>query len=176
MGRFPRGLSRSTAKALPSALIAVASCILGVALAALVVSDLRSRRLPDIITLPLILLGFLVSLLLPGRPILDHLIGPLAGALSLWLVAIAYEQLRHHKGLGMGDVKLFAAAGAWLGWQALPLVMLLAVLVMLFGMVIARLLGSRFTQETQLPLGAGIAPAIFVMWLLEVGGLHWLEF
>lgn len=79
--------------------------------------DLDHRIIPDVISLPLIPLGFLASFLLIQLTWLDSLIGILVGGGSLLLVAVIYEKLTGHEGMGGGDIKLLAMLGAFLGWE-----------------------------------------------------------
>ncbi|UCF88152.1 MAG: prepilin peptidase [bacterium] len=88
--------------------------------------DLDHRIIPDVISLPGTALGFAVSFL-PGfpRPV-DSFIGVAAGAGILFLVLFAYEKIMGEEGMGLGDVKLLAMIGAFLGWQALPVTILVS--------------------------------------------------
>jgi len=94
--------------------------------------DIDHQLLPDDMTLPLMWLGLLLSLfngaVLPTTPT-DAIIGAIAGYLSLWLVYHAFKALTGKEGMGYGDFKLLAALGAWLGWQQLPLIILLSACV-----------------------------------------------
>jgi len=94
--------------------------------------DVDHQLLPDDMTLPLMWLGLLLSLfngaVLPITPT-DAIIGAIAGYLSLWLVYHAFKALTGKEGMGYGDFKLLAALGAWLGWQQLPLIILLSACV-----------------------------------------------
>ena len=103
------------------------------ALVALTVIDLDHQILPDIITLPLLWLGLLPSLawhagLTPPAPTdpRSAILGAAAGYLSLWSVYWAFKLLTGKEGMGYGDFKLFGALGAWMGWQMLPLILLLS--------------------------------------------------
>ncbi len=95
--------------------------------------DADHQLLPDAITLPLLWLGLLASLghdpaagsALPVTPG-DAILGAAAGYLLLWSVFHAFKLLTGKEGMGFGDFKLFAALGAWLGWQMLPLILLLS--------------------------------------------------
>lgn len=95
--------------------------------------DIDHQLLPDNITLPLMWSGLLASVLLgagehaafPVAPA-TAIIGAAAGYLSLWLVFHAFKLVTGKEGMGYGDFKLFAALGAWLGWKALPLIILLS--------------------------------------------------
>ena len=100
--------------------------------------DLRTFRLPDIITLPLILAGLLFNSF-SGQGFTscqDSIIGSILGYTSLWFLNYLYRSLKKQDGIGMGDAKLLAALGAWLGWLALPGILLIASLTGLIGGII----------------------------------------
>jgi leader peptidase (prepilin peptidase)/N-methyltransferase len=114
---------------------AATPCALGVTwcLIALTGIDIDHQLLPDAITLPLLWAGLLAAVLfgtVVGQPLpvapRDAILGAAAGYLSLWLVFHAFRLLTGKEGMGYGDFKLFAALGAWLGWQLLPLIILLS--------------------------------------------------
>lgn len=90
--------------------------------------DLRSFRLPDFVTLPLILTGILFNLLssVGFTDAASAIIGAALGYGSLWLLNRLYRLSKKQDGIGMGDAKLLAALGAWLGWAALPSILLIA--------------------------------------------------
>jgi len=88
--------------------------------------DARHFWLPDRLNALLAVTGLLLAGPLLGTPLLDRWIGALAGGLGLAMIAWAYRRARGGDGMGGGDPKLAAAIGAWLGWQALPLMLLLA--------------------------------------------------
>lgn len=89
------------------------------ALLAITVIDIKHRIIPDRITLPGIGVGLLISFLVPNLTFLDSLIGTVAGGGSLLLVAGGYYLLTKHEGMGLGDVKLLAMMGAFLGWRSI---------------------------------------------------------
>ena len=91
----------------------------------LFVIDLQHRILPNVITLPGIVVGFLCSMLV-GPGWLASLIGIVAGGGTLWAIAEIYYRIRHEEGLGMGDVKMLAMIGAFLGWKLVLLTLVLA--------------------------------------------------
>jgi leader peptidase (prepilin peptidase)/N-methyltransferase len=99
----------------------------------------------------------------------DRLIGAAAGFLSLWLVARVYRLLRRREGMGGGDPKLFGAIGAWLGWTALPFVLLIAALVGLAAVLSARVLGREVRADTRLPFGALLAVSAWATWIVRNG-------
>jgi leader peptidase (prepilin peptidase) / N-methyltransferase len=125
--------------------------------------DLRERRLPDRLTLPLLLAGLALAAWRVGGVPLDALIGAAAGFLVFWAVGDAHFRLRGVEGLGLGDAKLLAAAGAWLGWRPLPLLVLLAALLALLWALAAQRRGP-------LAFGPWLAGAFFLLWLRHLAG------
>lgn len=123
------------------------------ALVALTFIDLDTQLLPDQITLPLLWLGLLVSLLGWNTvPLGEAVIGAMAGYLSLWLVFHGFRLLTGKEGMGYGDFKLFAVFGAWFGWQALPIIILLSSLVgVLAGLLMVLILG----RDRSIPVAFG---------------------
>jgi leader peptidase (prepilin peptidase)/N-methyltransferase len=91
--------------------------------------DLRHKIIPDVISLPGIIVGFSVSFFLGSINWLDSLIGIISGGGSLFLVGFVYKLLTGREGMGGGDVKLLAMIGAWMGWRSLPFVVLLSSLI-----------------------------------------------
>lgn len=153
---------------------AVASCLLGLAMLGIVVADSRSFIVPDLLSLPAIVGGLLASgrLLDPASSTLvssDHVIGMVAGGLGFWLVRVAYAWLRGQEGLGLGDVKLAAAAGAWVGWQELANVVLLASSLALAVITLVSLVrGKPVSATDKLPFGCFLAPSIWLVWFFGV--------
>ncbi|RYD55496.1 MAG: prepilin peptidase [Sphingomonadales bacterium] len=139
----------------------VAGAVFGWLLLTLAAIDLRAFWLPNTLTATLALTG----LALGAEPLPDRLIGGLAGFAALWLVAAGYRHLRGREGLGGGDPKLFGAIGCWLGWQALPMVLLAACAVGITMVLALRLAGNKMTGTDRLPFGALLAPAAFGIWL-----------
>jgi leader peptidase (prepilin peptidase)/N-methyltransferase len=88
--------------------------------------DLSTYLLPNVITYPLIVAGVAVNYFEIFASRESSLIGAVAGFSSFWLINALFKLVRGKEGMGGGDFKLFAAIGAWLGWQMLPLVMMLA--------------------------------------------------
>jgi leader peptidase (prepilin peptidase) / N-methyltransferase len=95
------------------------------AMIVLFVIDLEHRILPDVITLPGIVLGFLFSFLMPPGW-LSSLLGIALGGGSLWLMGELYFRVRHEEGMGFGDVKMLAMIGAFLGWKLTLLTLVLS--------------------------------------------------
>ncbi len=145
-----------------------ASCVLGWTLLALGWIDAGHMMLPDVLTQPLLLAGLGATLLLDPEDITDHALGAVAGYVVFRAVALGYRAWRGRTGLGGGDARLLAAAGAWLGWQALPWVVLEASVAGIAAALVARLLGRRISGTTALPFGPFIAAAVWVVWLYGV--------
>lgn len=121
--------------------------------------DLRERRLPDRLSVPLIAAGLvLAAIRVEGLPA-AQLLGAAAGYAVFALFGWAFFRLRGVEGLGLGDAKLLAAAGAWLGWQALPLVVLIGAVLAL----VAALLGAR-DRAHQLAFGPWLALGFAAVW------------
>lgn len=135
------------------------------ALLVLATMDALEFRLPDLLTLPLIAGGFAVSLALPDRPIASHLAGAVAGFTVMAGLAMAYRRLRGREGLGLGDAKLLAAAGAWLGWQALPSVVLVACAAAILLILARALLRGRASLISPFPFGLALCFAFWITWL-----------
>lgn len=125
------------------------------AMIVLFVIDLEHRILPDVITLPGIVLGFVFSLFLPPGWI-DSLIGIALGGGSLWLMGELYFRIRHEEGMGFGDVKMLAMIGAFLGWKLMLLTLVLSsFLGSLVG--VAMIAFKRGDMKYALPFGTFLA-------------------
>jgi leader peptidase (prepilin peptidase)/N-methyltransferase len=168
-------------------LAAVAGLVLTWFLLALTFIDVDHQLLPDVLTLPLVWLGLLLSLAhgpdaaapIPVAPT-DAIIGAAAGYLFLWLVFHLFRMLTGKEGMGYGDFKLFGALGAWFGWQMLPLILLLSAGVgALVG--IALIVVRRRGRDIPIPFGPYLAGAgwVALLWghglveaYLRVSGLR----
>jgi leader peptidase (prepilin peptidase) / N-methyltransferase len=135
-------------------LAGLAGALFGWMLIALIALDVAHYWLPDKLTL----IG-----IDPSFP--DRLWGGAGGYLSLAAIAFAYKRVRGRDGLGGGDPKLLGAIGAWLGWQYLPMVLLLASGVGLLYALIRTLRGKPMTATDRLPLGALMALTAFPLWV-----------
>lgn len=167
--RYPATETAAVAIGVAGALLlplpeAAAAAILGWTLLLLAILDLEHFWLPSAITASLAATGLVATVLLAPAAVPGHLFGAVAGYASLALVAASYKAVRRRTGLGRGDARLFAAAGAWLGWQALPLVLALASLGGLFAALLVWRRG--LTATTRLPFGTCLAPAIWAAYLL----------
>ncbi len=148
-----------------------ATCALGWVLLSLAMIDWRHLLLPDSLTLPLIPAGIAVAWALAPERLADHVIGAIAGFAFVALIAVLYRRLRGRHGIGLGDAKLFAAAGGWVGWQGLPSVLLLAAFAGLVGALVQARLAGRLDPERELPFGLYLAGALWLVWLYGPLGL-----
>jgi leader peptidase (prepilin peptidase)/N-methyltransferase len=142
-------------------------------LLALTVIDANTMLLPDQLTLPLLWLGLLLNVGGMFASLPDAVIGAAAGYLSLWSVYHGFRLLTGKEGMGYGDFKLLAALGAWMGWQALPGVILLSSLVGAILGIAMMLLRGR-DKNTPIPFGPylAIAGLIWFFWGQDITALY----
>lgn len=128
------------------------------AMIALTGIDFDTQLLPDSITLPLLWLGLLLNVFGTYTSLQSAVVGAMAGYLSLWSVYWIFKLATGKEGMGFGDFKLLAAIGAWLGWQVLPLTILLSSFV---GAVvgIALIVLARHGRNVPIPFGPYLAAA-----------------
>jgi leader peptidase (prepilin peptidase)/N-methyltransferase len=140
---------------------------LGWCLLVLTAVDALSFRLPNVLTLPLIAGGF--AALLPFDDIkqntVDHLIGAIVGYGVLVAIRWSYRAWRGREGLGLGDAKLLAAAGAWLGWLPLPSVVLIACGAAFALFAVEKWVRRDESFDGRIPFGAALCSAIWIVWL-----------
>ena len=141
------------------------------ALIVLFMIDLEHQILPDVITLPGIVLGVILSFFLPPGAV-PSLLGVAAGGGLLWAIAEAWYRLRKVDAMGFGDVKMLAMVGAWLGVKMVFLTFVLS--SMLGGLIGAVLIGSRRADmATRVPFGTMLAVAALVASLYGDAILSW---
>ncbi|HSM39824.1 MAG TPA: A24 family peptidase [Afifellaceae bacterium] len=151
---------------------AVMAIVLTLALVPVTMIDADTQLIPDSIVLPLMWLGLALSLFHPlaGADTLfiapqDAIVGAIAGYLSLWSVYQLFKLVTGKEGMGYGDFKLLAALGAWLGWQALPMIILMSAIVgALVGLTLMAL--NRHERSVPMPFGPYLAAAgwITMLW------------
>lgn len=144
----------------------LATALLGWWLLLIAAIDLEHQWLPDLLTLPLLVAGLVVAWLGVGASLQDRAVGALVGYAALQAIRLLYRAARGREGMGGGDPKLLAAIGAWLGWPALPFVLLGAGLVGLASLAAMRLRGQAVAGDTRLPLGSLMAVAAWPLWLI----------
>jgi leader peptidase (prepilin peptidase)/N-methyltransferase len=129
--------------------------VFGCAMIVLFFIDLEHHRLPNEITLPGIIVGFVCSFFMPPGW-LDSLIGILVGGGSLWLLGTLWLLIRHEEGMGFGDVKMLAMIGAFLGWKLMLATLLVSTIlgsVVGVSLIVAR----KGNLKTALPFGCFLA-------------------
>lgn len=136
--------------------------------------DWDTQLLPDSLTLPLIWAGLLCNLAGTFVPLDDAVTGAVAGYLFLWLVYWLFRLARGKEGLGYGDFKLLAALGAWLGWAALPQIVLIA---SVSGAVagITAIAAGRHARGMPIPFGPFLALGGFITLMVGNGLLALLR-
>ncbi len=153
----------------PASAALLGAMLLTWCLVALTMIDVDHQLLPDDITLPLIWLGLLFNIGGTYVTLTDAVIGAMAGYLTLWSVYWLFKLLTGKDGMGYGDFKLLAALGAWLGWQALPSIILLSSVVGA-AVGIALMFFKRRGKDVPIPFGPYLAAAgwIALMWGDEI--------
>lgn len=141
------------------------SILLAATLAACSAIDVYFYRLPDVLTLPLIAMGVMVSSVIGLAPFWWSAISAGLGFLLLAGIASAYRYVRGRSGLGLGDAKLLGASGAWLGASDLPTVLLWATGSALVCVLIASYRNTGLTGASRLPFGPFLAFGTWLVWL-----------
>jgi leader peptidase (prepilin peptidase) / N-methyltransferase len=146
--------------------VAAASIVLGVLMVAGADIDARTYLLPNVITGAAAICGVFAALLLDGPSpwlaIGDAVLRAVSVAGLLALLRWSYGCIRHREGLGLGDVKLAAAIGAWLPLEVVPLCFCLATSGALVAILWARLRGDRIDGTMRIPFGAFLCPALWL--------------
>jgi leader peptidase (prepilin peptidase)/N-methyltransferase len=156
--------------ATPAAAVAL---ILLWGLIAMTVIDLDEQLLPDQLTLPLVWLGLLANLNGMFTDLPSAVIGAAAGYLSLWLVFQVFRLLTGREGMGYGDFKLLAVFGAFLGWQMLPLIVLLSSFI---GAIVGVTLVVVRGRDRQIPIPFGpylaVAGLVALLWGEQINSAY----
>ena len=127
--------------------------------------DMDHQLLPDNMTLPLVWAGILINFWSVHTDLASSVMGAIAGYLALWSIYHLFRLLTGKEGMGYGDFKLLAALGAWMGWQVLPLIVLLSSVVgAVFGLSLMGV--GKLKRDKPMPFGPFIAAAgwIALIW------------
>jgi leader peptidase (prepilin peptidase)/N-methyltransferase len=127
--------------------------------------DLRHFWLPTAIVAALAATG-LVTVMLAGGDVTGAAIGGVGGFIALEAIRLGYRRLRRRDGMGAGDPRLLGAIGIWLGWQALPFVLVGGALIGLVAVAVRALAGGHVDAATRVPLGTCLALAAIATWLI----------
>jgi leader peptidase (prepilin peptidase)/N-methyltransferase len=164
-------------------IVALISCVLGWWMLAIAAIDAEQFIIPDILSLPAIPVGLLITLGMSGDPsfggedVLMHIGAAGLGAIALLGIREFYRRWRGREGLGLGDIKLAAAAGAWTGYQGLGHVLLLSCVLAFAYVLLLNARNLRAIQgSTALPFGVFLGPSIWLVWcanalMLDGGGV-----
>jgi leader peptidase (prepilin peptidase)/N-methyltransferase len=141
------------------------SCLLGWTLLALAAIDFKYFLLPDFLTLPLIAAGLFVIWALDSPVLLPHAIGAVAGFAFVVAIRYLYWKLRGREGMGLGDAKLLSASGAWVSWESLTSVVLIAALSALAFTLFSAARSGRISLADRVPFGAFLCFGTWIVWL-----------
>lgn len=133
--------------------------------------DLRWMTIPNSLNALLLGAGLVFAGIMPQPGWWAAMSGILAGAGILGLLAATFETLQGRVGLGLGDVKFVASAGAWVGWSGLPLLILLASMSALLFIGMRRLGEPTYDIRSRLPFGPFLAASTFTTWVLQMHGV-----
>lgn len=162
---------------LPFSYFAIAAVLFTLVLIALTFIDIDTMLLPDQITLPLLWSGLYLALVgWSSVSLIDSVIGAMAGYLILWSIYWGFKLLTGKEGMGYGDFKLLAAIGAWLGWQQLPLVVLVSSIVgAIIGIIMLK--SQKKGLDKAIPFGPYLAIAgwICLLWGEKIGQWYFSE-
>ncbi|MEQ8286939.1 A24 family peptidase [Thalassospira sp.] len=150
--------------ALPGDLLVV-GVLLGWGLLVLAIIDFENFILPDLGILIILVGGITVSFFWYPERLNEIAIGVFVGAGGMWLVRWLYRQLRGQEGVGFGDVKLMGAIGAWVGWQGLGSVILIAAITGLVVHVVVLGKGRQTSRHNMVPFGSYLVLACWIVWL-----------
>jgi prepilin signal peptidase PulO-like enzyme (type II secretory pathway) len=120
--------------------------------------------LPDVLTLPLLVTGLTVTYFIAPEALGHHAAGAVAGFAVIALIGLGYRRIRGRDGIGVGDAKFVAAAGAWVSWTGLPGVILIAALTGIVAVLLAAMVGQR-DLAARLPFGPYIALGTWIIWV-----------
>ena len=146
----------------------IAGAVFGWLLLALAALDIVAFWLPDRLTALLAVAGLAGSAAGLSPDLGDRLVGGVAGYGALAAVAWGYRMWRGREGMGGGDPKLMGAIGLWLGWRMLPAILVIAGLVGLGIVLVARLAGRPIARDTALPFGALLGVAAYPAWIAMI--------
>jgi leader peptidase (prepilin peptidase)/N-methyltransferase len=118
-----------------------------------------------LLTISLLIFGLVVTPFLDEPSLVDHFAGAIAGFLIVIGIATLYRRFRDRDGIGFDDAKLLGAIGAWVSWEGIPSVLMLATVMGLLVAAVQAIAGRRIESSTKLPLGTFLAGAGWLVWL-----------
>ena len=147
--------------------IVLFSIVLTFLLAALIWADISYLILPDVVNAALAISGVMQSIFLGKMSLTDATLGALLGSSMLSVVALSFHLRKGYAGLGMGDIKFAGAAGFWVGWQGIPLMLLLASLSGLAFAVIILNERGQHDPKRRIPFGPFLCGSTFTIWITQ---------
>jgi len=168
--RYGLAIAGATAASIWAALLSpglpgLVGAVLGWQLLLLASLDAEHFWLPHRLTIPLGLLGLAEAAALQPDQLLSRLIGVVIGFGALALIAWLYRRLRGREGMGGGDFRLLGAAGAWVGWEGLPSVLVLGSITGLAVVGVRAMRGHRPGGGHEVPFGVYLALGLWLTWL-----------
>lgn len=128
--------------------------------------DIERHILPNLLNYTLIVSGLIWASVFKLDILYHHVIGAITGYAALALVSWFHLKRKGIQGMGMGDAKLFAAAGAWMGWIALPYIMLIAAFSGLVWVAVKSVREGKLRRDVRIAFGPHIAFGFWIVWLL----------
>jgi leader peptidase (prepilin peptidase)/N-methyltransferase len=147
-------------------IVIAASAVLFGFLLAVALVDARTHRIPDALNAAMAASGLAAAAAI-GADLAAHAIGLVLGYAAFAGFAWAYRRVRGREGLGLGDAKFLAAAGAWLGWSGLPFVVLAAASLGLGFIAASAVAGRKMRGEDALPFGPFLACGVGLVWAAQ---------
>jgi len=144
----------------------IATALLGALLLAAAAIDLRTMRIPNALNLAIAAAGLCATLWL-NLPLGPALVGIALGYSALFLANQLYRHMRGRDGIGMGDAKLLAGAGAWVSWSGLPFVVLIGAALGLAFVAAMRVSGRALAAQDALAFGPCLAAGTFIVWCVQ---------
>ena len=141
------------------------SCGLGWTLLVLAATDFKYFRLPDYLTLPLMVAGLFANAVLDLASLWNYALGAALGYLFVQGLRLVYRKLRGREGIGLGDAKLLAAAGAWVSWWGLPSVIAIGSVMGLLAVAALSWRGGTIELSSRVPFGAFLSMGLWIVWL-----------
>lgn len=146
--------------------VLLVTCVLGWTLLVLAVIDRRCFLLPDVLTLPLLGAGLIVTLWLDPMALGTHALAAAGCWAGFAALGLSYRWLRGRDGLGLGDAKLLAAGAAWIGAEAIPVALLIACALGLAEVMVLRLRTGQWPGGSEpIAFGGWLACGIWLVWL-----------
>jgi len=125
--------------------------------------DIKSLRIPNILTLPLMVMGLIQAHII-GDDVRDAILGAILGYSAFVIVELTFKYVRGVDGLGRGDAKLLAGGGAWCGWLWLPQIVLIGSIFAIIAIIFMRKSNYLISKKMAIPFGPFLAVAILLVW------------